>query len=74
MPKKKYEIDDAEMEELRALSPEQKLGRIKYLENEINKTKRNIADQKAAAKDYIGEMEARRSALIDAIEQAPIAN
>lgn len=71
---KKIEISDEEKQKLIDMSPEEKLARLKYLEDEITKTKSNIKDQRAAAKEYVGEMEARRTVLMDAVTQTPIAN
>lgn len=76
MPKKtsKPEISEEEMSELIAMPPTQKLARLKYLELEIEKTKANIKDQRGAAREYIQEMEARRSILVSAIEEEPEAS
>lgn len=73
MAKKHIEISDEERQKLIDMPPEEKLARLKYLEDEITKTKANIKDQKASAKEYIEEMEARRTILMDAVTQAPIA-
>lgn len=73
MPKK-IEISDEERQKLIDMLPEEKLARLKYLEDEITKTKANIKDQKASAKEYIGEMEARRTILMDAVTQTLIAD
>ena len=70
--KKEEYISEEEMAELRALSSDEKLGRLKYIEDEVLKTKANIKDQKEAARDYIKEMEARRKVLMEAVDIAPI--
>ena len=72
MAKKKIQlVSEEELEELIALPPEIKLARLKYIEIEIEKTKLNIKDQKAAAKEFIQEMEARRQILMSAVEETP---
>jgi hypothetical protein len=72
MAKKKIQlVSEEEMQELIALPPEVKLARLKYIEIEIEKTKLNIKDQKAAAKEFIQEMEAQRQVLMSAVEETP---
>jgi len=72
--KKNVEISEEERQKLIDLPPEEKLARLKYLEIEVEKTKANIKDQKASAREYINEMEARRHILMEAVTQEPVPN
>ena len=54
-------------DELDRLTPEQKLGRIKVLEKDIDQAKGYKKATNAAANDTIKELEARKKEIIDSI-------
>lgn len=54
-------------DEVAAMTDLQKLGRIRYLEDEIATTKDHLKAQKESAKDYIGECEAKRQQLLETV-------
>jgi hypothetical protein len=74
MPKKKIEVPEEERQALLAMDPEEKLGRLRYLDTEIANTRQTMKDQRNSGREYIAEMEARRQVLMDSVTQAPIPN
>jgi len=54
-------------EDLAAMTADQKLARVSYIEKEIAATKANLKDTARAARDYIGELEAQRVCLVNNI-------
>lgn len=56
-------------DELRAMTPEQKLDRVKYLKDEIKAAKARRKDENAAHRDYINELDAQIEELMDSVEK-----
>jgi hypothetical protein len=54
-------------EELRDMTPEQKLQRIKGLESEIDGFKARLKDEAASTRDYIKESRAKIAALLESV-------
>ncbi len=56
-------------EELLAMTPADKLKRVADLEKEIKLQRQRVKDERASAKDFIDECEAKISTLLESIEQ-----
>jgi hypothetical protein len=69
MPRKskKSDIPPFSDEDLAAMTAEQKLARVSYIEREIAATRANTKDTARAAREYIGELEAQRECLVNNI-------
>lgn len=54
-------------EELEAMTPEQKLKRVKDLEGEIKGLRQRLKDEQGSTRDCITECQAKISALLDSV-------
>lgn len=65
----KHKLTEQEKEQLRGLGEAEKVRRFAHIENEIERTRRDMKASREASMDYIKELEAQRHFLANPTEE-----